>query len=220
LNSSAQLTNTKKRSAFSLLEMTIVIAILTLLATIGISITNTTNAQELKTNTDILAGLIEQARVAATTSRSHIILGIDEPETSSTNNGQCRVALFKLDEWPEQMASPLELKGKLLNRWQNLSTGIVLLEDEVEGIPNLMDAEKITVNYGGAKNLTTQIHAIAIHPRGGLQYPLGSSPLLVRLAVGGYRDGKATPNKHGDLKQIWENRLKIGRVNARAYPIN
>jgi hypothetical protein len=93
----------------------------------------------------------------------------------------------------------------------------VLIGDEVDGVPNLVDTEKVTINYGGAKNLTTIVHAIAIHPRGGLQYPLGSSPLIARVAAGSYRNGKAAPNKYGDLKNIWENRLKIGRINARAY---
>ncbi|NJM36548.1 MAG: hypothetical protein HC845_00995 [Akkermansiaceae bacterium] len=136
------------------------------------------------------------------------------------NDGRCRVAIFKIDEWPQQTTSPLILKGRQLSRWQNLSTGIVLLGEEVDGVPNLIDSEKVTIHYGGAKNLTTQIYTISIHSRGGLQYPLGSSPVLLRLAIGSYRDGIATPHKHGDLKQISENRLKIGRINARAYRID
>jgi hypothetical protein len=200
--------------------MTIVIAMIVLLTTIGIGFANSSNAQILKTNTDLLTGLIEQGRVTAITSRSCIVLGIEEPENSTTNEGRPRIALFKLDEWPKQTTSPLEVKGKLLSRWQSLGIGIVLLKDEVGSIPNLMSAEKLTINYGGAKNLTTQVHAMAIHSRGGLQYPLGSSPMLVRLAVGGYRDGKAVPNKHGDLKQVSESRIKIGRIHARAYPID
>ncbi len=198
--------------------MTIVIAIFVLLTTIVISFTSSTNAQILKTNTDIITGLIEQARVTAVTSRSYIILGIEEPPNQTTNDGRCRIGLFKIDEWPEKAILPLVIKGQLLSRWENLSIGIVLIEHEVNGLPNLIDTEKITINYGGPKSLTTKVHAMAIHPRGGLQYPVGSSPLLVRIALGTYRNGKATANKYGELKQIWGNRLKIGRINARCYP--
>ncbi|NJM36547.1 MAG: hypothetical protein HC845_00990 [Akkermansiaceae bacterium] len=66
------------------MEMAIVIAILTLLATVGIVFTNSTNAETLKTNTDILTGFIEQARITAITSRAHIVLGIEEPENRTT----------------------------------------------------------------------------------------------------------------------------------------
>jgi hypothetical protein len=42
----------------------------------------------------------------------------------------------------------------------------------------------------------------------------------MRIAEGGYRGGKATPNRRGDSHAISENRLKIGRVTARPCRID
>lgn len=54
--------------------------------------------------------------------------------------------------------------------------------------------------------------SIAFNSRGGLHYPVGSSPVALRIAKGNYRNGKATPYQRGDAKIVFENRLQIGRV--------
>ncbi|MGL4401982.1 MAG: hypothetical protein ACRCXD_19140, partial [Luteolibacter sp.] len=77
-----------------------------------------------------------------------------------------------------------------------------------------------TITYGGSKNLSVEVHAIAFNPRGGLAYPSGSSPVVLRIAEGRYRNGSAIPNKRGSSEAIPESRLKIGRVTARPYQID
>ena len=66
-----------------------------------------------------------------------------------------------------------------------------------------------------------KVHAIAFNSRGGLHYPAGSTPIAMRIAEGGYRDGKATAKQaRASTEAITENRLKIGRVTARPYRID
>ncbi len=78
-----------------------------------------------------------------------------------------------------------------MNRWQTLNTGVVLIGDAVDGVPNPIDQSKVTINYGGSKNLSIKVHAIAFNPRGGLHFPAGSTQIVFRIAEGGYRGGIA-----------------------------
>jgi prepilin-type N-terminal cleavage/methylation domain-containing protein len=208
--------------AFSLIEMMVVIAILVTLMTAGVSLLNGTGAQSRKTGTDMLTGLIEQARTTAITSRSYVVLAIAEPGDLPASDERCRIGLFKVNEvWPDAAATPSPLKCTLLNRWQTLNTGILLIPGDVAKLPNPLDEKsEITISYGGTKNLSVKVHAIAFNSRGGLHYPAGSTPVAIRIAEGGYRGGKATPNERGSEKSIAENRLKIGRVTARPYRID
>ena len=67
------------KAAFSLIEMVAVIAILVILMTAGVSLMNGTGSQSRKAGTDMLGGMIEQARTTAITSRSHVVLAVAEP---------------------------------------------------------------------------------------------------------------------------------------------
>ncbi len=209
--------------------MVAVIAILVTLMTAGIMLLNGTSSQSRKAGTDLLTGLIEQARTIAITSRCYVILAIAEPGDLPANDNLCRIGLFKvdLDKWPTASAPPVAVSASLVSRWQTLNTGVVLISDqEAYGkkdavvIPNVMDADEITITYGGNKNLAIKIHALAFNPRGGLQLPSGSTPVVLRIAEGGYRNGVAKPNKRSGQEAVTENRLKIGRVTARPYQID
>ncbi len=207
-------------AAFSLIEMVAVIAILATLMTAGISLLSGTGVQSRKTGTDMLSGLIEQARTKAITSRSHVILAIAEPGDLPAQDERCRIGIFTVETWPDSPTTPLSLKGVLATRWQMLNTGIALIPGSVDGVANPIDQPQVTMTYGGTKNLSVKVHAIAFNPRGGLAYPTGSAPIALRIAEGGYRGGVATPNKRGEAGIITESRLKIGRVTARPYQID
>ncbi len=211
--------------AFSLIEMVAVIAILVTLMTAGVSLLGSTGIQSRKSGVDMLSGLIEQARTKAITSRSYVILAIAEPGDLPAKDERCRIGIFTVDAWPDQVTAPLALKGVLASRWQTLNTGIALIpnqsgESNPPKEPNILDQTQATITYGGTKNLSVKVHAIAFNPRGGLVYPTGSSPVILRIAEGRYRDGKAIPNKRGNSEAIPESRLRVGRVTARPYQID
>lgn len=208
--------------------MVAVIAILVTLMTAGITLLNGTGTQSRKAGTDMLSGMIEQARTTAITSRCYVILAIAEPGDLPLVDERCRVGMFKvdMDKWPTGTASPVTVNATLLNRWQMLNTGIVLIGKQKtdppgsDSIANPIDLDKITINYGGTRNLSIKVHAIAFNSRGGLHSPPGSTPVVIRIAEGGYRGGKATPNLRAGQDHPTENRLKIGRVTARPYQID
>jgi prepilin-type N-terminal cleavage/methylation domain-containing protein len=217
----------RQKSAFSLIEMVAVIAILVTLMTAGISLLNSTGAQSRKAGADMLSGLIEQARTKAITSRSHVILAIAEPGSLPAQDERCRIGLFEVpDNWLENPSAITD--AKLLSRWQILNTGIALIPGDVKVnnavIPNpVVDPnKKVMITYGVDNNLRVKVHAIAFNPRGGLTYPTGSTPIAMRVAEGGYRGNpkKATANERGSDKVISETRLNIGRVTARPYQVN
>ena len=210
------------KTGFSLVEMLAVIAITVILLTSGISLLAGTGVQSRKTSSDLLTGLIEQARTLAITSRSCVVLAVAEPGDLPGDDERCRLSLFKIPEWPEGVSSPTELKGVQVNRWQALETGIVLYGGNVDGVMNPLDQPEVTLTYGGTKNLSVKVHFIAFNTRGGLYCPAGQAPIAMRIAEGGYRGSprKAVANMRGSQRTVAENRLKIGRVMARPYRID
>ena len=207
----------RRLRGFSLIEMVAVIAILVTLMTAGVSLLSGTGAQSRKAGTDLLSGLIEQARTRAITSRSKVLLAIAEPGTLPAGDERCRIGMFRVDE---STASPPVTTYVLLNRWQTLNTGIVLLPDK-DSPTNALNTKKIPLTYrAGNKDLTINVYAITFNSRGGLAFPEGSTPIELRIAEGGYRSGEPQPNKPAGQSKIPENRLKIGRVTARPYRID
>ncbi len=207
--------------------MAAVIAILVALITAGVTLLNGTSNQSRRAGTDLLSGLIEQARTTAIMTRSFIVLAIAEPGDLPNTDERCHLGLFKLDAetWPEDTNSPLSIHATMLRRWQTLNTGIVLLgtqsgDKNSKQIPNPIDEEEIVILCGGTKNLSVKVHVIVFNPHGGLHLPIGSTPVVLRVAEGGYRNGEATPNMRDEQKNPTENRLRVGRVAARSYQID
>lgn len=193
--------------------MAAVLAILGTLMTVGVSLLSSTGAQSRKAGTEMLTGLIEYARTTAITSRSYVVLAIAEPGDLPTADERCQIGVFKIGEWPDSFKSPLVLPGVLLKRWQTLETGIVLARGDVDGVANPLDGEQVIIRYRGTD---VKLHIIAFNPCGGLHYPTGSMPAVMRIAEGRYRGGKAVTKPGGGS----ECRLKIGRVMARPYRID
>lgn len=193
--------------------MAAVIAILGTLMTAGVSLTGGTGTQSRKTAADLLTGMIEHARTTAITTRSQVVLAIAEPGDLPGEDERCRLGLFKIGEWPDSPSPSPVLTGVLMKRWQTLETGIVLVGGDGEMLSNPLDREQVTISYGGNANLSVKVHIIAFNSCGGLHDSPGSTPVLIRIAEGRYRGGKAVANARGGS----ENRLKIGRVTARPY---
>ncbi len=193
-------------------------AVITILLAVGIKILGGTSSQARKTATDALAASIEQARSKAITSRSTVILALAEPGDLPTTDERCRLGLFQVTNWP---ASATTVDAILLQRWQSLPTGAIPYGGDFQGIRNPYDLPELTIRYTSAgKQQQISVHAIAFTPRGGLQWPTGSDPLVMRIAEGGYRSGKAMPDLRGESKGVSENRLQIGRVVARPWRID
>jgi hypothetical protein len=161
--------------------------------------------------------MIEQARTAAITGRSHVVLAVAEPGDLPTGDQRCRIGLFKVENWPDNLSQPIP--SVLMSRWRMLENGVVLIGGEVDGVANPLDGPELTLAYG-TKGQTVRVHAIAFNSRGGLHHPAGSHPVAMRVAEGGYRGGKPSANRRGDSGTISENRLKIGRITARPYRID
>ena len=200
--------------AFSLIEMVAVMAVLVILAVAGISLVHGTAAQSRKAAMDLLAGMLEQARTAAITSRSYVVLAVAVPGDLPTGDASCRVGLFTVETWPD--AASAMVQGVQLTRWRTLDRGIVLLGGGVDGADNPMDGAPLTISDGAASPRILAVHALAFTPRGALHYPTGSLPVAVRVAEGGYQAGQATPLRRG-AGGIPESRLQVSRLTAHSY---
>jgi len=200
--------------------MVTVIAILVILITAGVKLMNGTGPQSRKTGSDMLLGMIEQARTSAITSRCYVILAVAEPGDLPSGDERCRLGLFKvaMEDWPKNGNDIT--KAVLLSRWRPLDTGIALIGGAVDGVVNPIDeGSELSITYG-AKPVTLKVHALAFNSRGGLQFPAGSGPVAMRVAEGNYQKGEPKPFKHGEAQTISENRIKIGRLVGRPYRID
>jgi prepilin-type N-terminal cleavage/methylation domain-containing protein len=212
------------RRAFTLIEISLAIAVLVILLVAGGSLIGGTGASARKAGADMLTGMIEQARTMAISSRSYVVLAVAEPGDLPAGDTRCRIGLFKVNpgQWPENAADPVP--AVMMSRWRMLENGVVLIGGAVDGMQNPLDdatQPQLAITCGAAANPRTVVaHAIAFNPRGGLHHPAGSNPIIMRIAEGGYHNGIATPNRRDDTQAIRENRLKIGRVTARPYRID
>lgn len=202
------------RRAFTLVEMLIVIAIVSILLLSSIAMLRGFGVQARKSGTDMIHAMIDQARTTAITTRSDVILAIAEPGDLPTGDQRCRLGLFRVVDWPESDSDPIP--AVLMSRWKFFETGVALIPGEVDGIPNPLDSAELTVDFG-ARRGPVKVHALAINPRGRLRYPAGSNPVALRLAEGVYRNGVPVPNGAAGNGKVVENRIKIGRVSARPY---
>lgn len=201
--------------------MVVVIAVLTILMMAGVSLMNGSGPQARRAGADLLAGMIEQARASAITTRGNVLLAIAEPGDLPAGDGRCRLGLFQISEQDWKDGETESLKGTLMSRWKTLETGVILLGGKVDGVENPLDGPKRTITYGSAaKPQTVNVRVIGFNPRGGLRLPAGSAPIAMRIAEGNYRNGEATPFKRAGSSIISENRLKIGRITARPYRID
>lgn len=192
-----------------------VTSILVLLLAAGVRLLGGNTAPSRTAGTDLLEGMIEQARASAITSRSHMVLAVAEPRNLTADDSRCQLGLFRVTAWPDSAADPL--RGVLIGRWRALQPGIALIDGEVAGACNPLDSNELTIAYGGSRDQTIQIHAIAFNPRGGLHYPPGSAPVTIRIAEGDYRSGMPVARRRGESGTITENRLRIGRVSSHLY---
>ncbi|MEO0018056.1 MAG: hypothetical protein RLZZ522_1339 [Verrucomicrobiota bacterium] len=191
-----------------------VVAVTLLLLNAGIRILGGTSGQSLKSATDSCSGLLEQARATAITSRSYVVLAIAEPGDLPGNDERCMIGLFKITDWP---ASAATLDGILLRRWQPLPNGIVLLPGGVKDLRNPRDEPEISLRYqAGQNSIEGRFHLLAINPRGGLHWPVGSDPLVLRIGQGAYQHRQPTAATRSNSKVV-ENTLRIGRLTARPY---
>jgi type II secretory pathway pseudopilin PulG len=207
-----------QKTAFSLIELLVVITSISILLGVGIKILGGTSGQARKTATDSLAAAIELARTTAITTHRVVILAIVDPSDLPNMDERCRLGIFQVITWPD---SSTTVDATQLRPWQAMPLGAIPNRGDYQGIRNPYDLPEITVRYVSAgKQTETQVHALAFTPRGGLQWPTGSDPLVIRVAEGSYRGGQATPDLRGESKNVSENRLLIGRVIARPRRID
>jgi prepilin-type N-terminal cleavage/methylation domain-containing protein len=201
---------------FTLVEVLVTISIIVILLSTGVALLGGTGSHSRRSGADLLTGMIEQARTVAVTTRSNVVLAIAEPGDMQVVDGRCRIGLFKLSGWPGDLSQPIAASP--ISRWRILENNVVLIGGEgEEGLVNPLDGEKVTLT-SGSKTVTA--HVIVFNSRGGLQFPAGSRPLVMRIAEGAYRNGVAKPNRRAGSGTIPENLIRIGRVTARPYRID
>jgi prepilin-type N-terminal cleavage/methylation domain-containing protein len=208
---------------FTLIEILFTILIISILTTIGVSMFANTTTQERRTASETLTAMVDLARRTAEARRKEVILAFASPEEIPGHGQALRLGMFLCeDTWPGESGSDVAPTGPIrcraLHRWRNLNAGVVLLPGS-GGHPemtNPLDAAPLQLHYGRGFALSATVHALVFSPQGGLAYPSGNFPALLRLAAGNYRHGIPQPSRQHDPTRPPENPLQIGRTIARA----
>lgn len=198
---------------FTLVEIVVTITIISILLVTGVSLMGNNGPKSRRATSDLVSAMIEQGRSRAITTHSQVLLAVAEPRDLPIDDSSCRLGLFKLTEFNEKTG---RAKGELLRRWDVVTGGVALIGGDVEGFRNVMDSGEIELSYTSrGRDFNVRVHGLVFNPRGGRQWPVGSSPVIMRVAEGGYRgeSRKASANKRDGV--VAEDRLKIGRVIAR-----
>jgi len=164
--------------------MLVVIAIAGGLLAIGLTLSGKSGERARRNASERLAGLVEQARSAAITRRTTVVLAIAPPDGT---HEATRIGLFEVAR-PPRAGQPLD--GHALQRWIRLPDGVDFTQGEVAGFANPLDAEPLELRWHDGRQRAT-VHALAFTPRGGLAWPAGSTPVALSLGNGALRIGRA-----------------------------
>jgi hypothetical protein len=210
-----------KTFAFTLVEMAVVAAMLTILISSGIGLYRNNHGTARRISVDVIRGLIELAKNHAIAKQAEVLLVFEEPDASQAGNNCCRVVLM-------QQRTQLLADGEspiahydLLSHWQELPSDVVFIGGEIDGGPNLFDSPPTEVIWmRGARETTAKVHLLSINGRGSLALPRGSGAVMLRIAEGRYRDGLAHASHQESSSLPIENQIKVGRVSARVWSAN
>lgn len=164
--------------------MLVVIAIAGTLLAIGLSLSGKSGDRARRDASERLAGLVEQARTAAITRRTILVLAIAPPDGE---HDATRLGLFEVARPPRPGEA---LDGRPLQRWTRLPDGVGFTKGEIAGLANPLDSEALELRWQDGRQRAT-VHALAFTPRGGLAWPAGSTPVALSLGSGVLRIGRA-----------------------------
>ena len=83
-------------TGFTLVELVAVMAIVTILMAVGVSLLTKSRGEALRTGTEQFATMVERARTSAITRRRPVALAIAEPGAGDVTDDRCRIGLFEL----------------------------------------------------------------------------------------------------------------------------
>ncbi len=186
--------------------MAAVIAILLVVMTAGIGLRTGAPVATQRVAADLVSAMADRARTSAISKRSSVVMAMATPADLPVGaDGRCRIGLFQVISESGE-ASSLVRTVTQLGRWQRLDRSIGWAAGKVDGAVNPFESPRLVLRDGEE---TLRLHCIIFHSRGGLEWPLGSAPAVIRISqAGALSSGKVVP----------ENRLRVGRINGRSYP--
>jgi len=200
---------------FTFLELLSVMAVIGILLAAGAGLMGR-GAEKTRTAVATLSGMVDQGRALAITMRRTVVLALAAPDEVESGDGQCRVGLLVTDAL-KQDGSVCE--AVMVGRWEVMPIGVVLSGGGVAEYRNPLDENPVALRYVvGGRPVEIRVHALAFTARGGLAWPCGSDPVILRVTEGRYRGGVATVRPSGGT--VVEEKLRIGRVIARPWRID
>lgn len=204
------------RSGFSLIELLVVMVIILIVVALSASLFQNTGASKLRSSSDQLVAMVEQARTAAITRRRPVMLAVREPAASGES--EIQLGLFEFADLDEEADGNGHAVTQM-RRWQRLPGGVVFLDGPADApdaadLRNIADEEPVTIRWRDGQE-GEAMHGIVFSPRGGMALPAGSDPMVFKIGLGTYQDGRPVLTGAKSTRSF-----RIGRVVARPWRLD
>lgn len=207
---------------YTLVEIVVVIAIISIMASVGMSMFAHSTIHERRTAVGTMGAMVDLARNLAIARRREVILAFASPDEIAGHGQALRLGMFLCDErWSVEAAGEGVIRCRAVHRWRNLQTGVVLMPGSVGGaeMVNPLDAPVMRLSYGRGYMRSARVHGMVFGVDGGLLWPVGDVPAVLRLVAGSYERGVPVASRKHDMKRPPENVLQVGRGVARAVEV-
>lgn len=179
---------------------------------------------ERRTAASTMRAMVDLARNVAMARRREVILAFASPEEIPGHGQALRMGIFFCEDRSPTggvayLAEQGEIRCRAMQRWRNLQAGVVLMPGGVMagGGVNPMDGAGMRLRYGRGFLRTARVHGLVFGPDGGLVWPEGEGPAVLRLVAGGYERGRPVASRKQDVGRAPETVLQVGRGIARAF---
>ncbi len=200
--------------------MLAVIVILLVLIAAGIRLGGNPGAASRRSATHLVSGLVEYARATAISRRTSVLLALAAPAgLPAGGDGRYRVGLFQItaDLGGDGFLTELSRREAIpLGRWRALDRPVILGTGGESGLVNPMDEPALEIRLPDRELI--RVHGVILDRRGGIHWPAGSTPVVIRIGEGVSKQGRAEMDQRGGAAA--ENLLRIGRHNSRTYQID
>jgi len=202
--------NPKNRwpNGFSLVEIVITVAIISVLLSIAIPLLVPSDAKARRAGRDVILGAVTKARSHSITKGvDTALVAVDINGVASEYSGR-RLALFEVKEVAGNDDTYEVIKQ--IGRWIPLPERVVMVDDAGLRGTNLQDSQtRLLVKLPGSLEVTAP--AIVFSTAGAVQSPSGAGVMEIHLSSGAIANGNLIrkENKGTDI-------IEIGRLSGRA----
>lgn len=202
-------------SAFSLIELLIVMTIVFSLAGIAVSGISNSSQNARQTARDIVKAKLQQARAHAIA--THTLTALIVPVRSSGKNGLHEISMIEVERRNGGYVAVENKNGDtvLLQRWSKLPENFHFVTNTMIGsdLPTVVDEEETLTLHQHEHEM--ECHAVVFAPNGQITWPLAGASIHIAIAEVAHRKQSFRISQTSSHKPIFDL-FVVNRLTAKA----